>query len=242
MNVLGRKPVLELLQSDRPVKRVTIVLGTQGRIIGEIIKAAKAKNVRVDRIPSERAKQVIGPGNHQGVMAEVSPVTFHTLNDLNDTIPITHGLIVALDGVTDPHHLGAIARSALAAGCDAILLPERRGATPNDTALKASAGTMLRLPVIVETNLSRAIELLKKDGWWVHGTTGAEGSNLWDHTWDEMTVLVIGSEGEGISPRVLSFCDHQVRIPMAADVESLSASAAASVILFDIARKRGLEG
>jgi 23S rRNA (guanosine2251-2'-O)-methyltransferase len=240
MNVIGRKPVLELLQSGKAVKRVVLVLGSQGRIVGEILAAAKKKGVRVDRITSERVNQTFGRGNHQGVMAEISPVTYHSINDLNDSIPINNGLIIALDGVTDPHHLGAIARSALAAGADAILLQERRNALPNETSVKVSAGTLLRLPVIVESNLSRAIELLKKDGWWVHGTTGEAESILWDHKWDEMTLLVIGSEGEGLSQKVGELCDHQVQIPMDQEVESLSASAAASVILFDMVRKRSL--
>ncbi len=240
MNVIGRKPVLELLKSGKPVKRVVLVLGSQGRIIGEILAVAKSKGVRVDRVPAERADQVIGRGNHQGVLAEISPVTYHSIRDINDSIPINNGLIVVLDGVTDPQHLGAIARSALAAGADAIMLQERRGALPNDTSVKVSAGTLLRLPVIVETNIGRALELLKKDGWWIHGTSGEAESNLWDHKWDEMTLLVIGSEGEGMSQRVSEICDHTVRIPMESEVESLSASAAASVILFDIVRKRSL--
>lgn len=238
MNVIGRKPVLELLQSPRSVKRVVIVLGTQGRIIGDIISAAKAKGVRIDRIPPEKAKGVVGTGNHQGVMAEVSPMPLHKVTDLGGAIPVEHGLILVLDGITDPHHLGACARSALAAGCDALLVPERRGATPNDTAIKVSAGTLLRLPVIVEKNLPRALEELKQDDWWIHGTAGGESESLWDHAWDGKTVLVIGSEGEGMSRLVAEMCDHRVTIPMSGEVESLSASAAASVVLFDIARKR----
>ncbi|GBE29261.1 MAG TPA: 23S rRNA (guanosine(2251)-2'-O)-methyltransferase RlmB [Bacteroidetes bacterium] len=238
MNIIGRKPVLELLRSDKAVKRVVLVLGSQGRIVGDILSAAKSKGIRVDRVPSERATQVLGHGNHQGVLAELSPVTYYSIRDINDTIPIENGLIVVLDGVTDQHHLGAIARSALAAGADAIMLQERRGALPNEISVKISAGTLLRLPVIVETNISRAVELLKKDGWWVHGTFGEAGTDLWEHEWDEMTLLVIGSEGDGISHRVTEFCDHKVRIPMGNEVESLSASAAASVILFDIVRKR----
>lgn len=238
MNVIGRKPVLELLRSGRPVRRVAVVLGAQGKIIGEIIREAKACGVRVVRVPPDRAEAVLGRGNHQGVLAETAPVVFRALNEIGRGIELEYGLLLALDGITDPHHLGAIARSALAAGCDALILPERRGVLPNETAVKASAGTLLNLPVIVVKNLPRALERLQGDGWWVHGAAGGAGTSLSDHDWDDRTVLVVGGEGRGLSRRVGELCDHHVAIPMQAGVESLSASAAASVILFDLARKR----
>jgi len=236
--------VLELLQSGQPVQRVRIALGTQGRIIGEIIAEAKKQGVRVDRVPSDVAKRSFGAGNHQGVVAESAPTELLDLKDLGSKrAPIQSGLIIALDGVTDPHHLGAIARSALAAGCDALVMSDRRSAPLSETAVKASAGNLTRLPVIQVTSLGDAILRLKKEGWWAVGASGDTASDksvqLWDHEWDDRTVLVIGSEGEGMSHRVTKECDHLLVIPMLNNVESLSASAAASVILFDFARKQG---
>ncbi len=263
MRIIGRKPVLELLKSGKPVQRVRIALGTQGRIIGEIIAEAKKRGARVDRVSPDVAKRTFGHDNHQGVVADTAPTELLGLGDLGSKrAPVRNGLVVALDGVTDPHHLGAIARSGLAAGCDALLITARRSAPMTDTALKASAGTLTRLPVIQVSSLGDALNELKKSGWWIHGAAGSPGSEkvdgsraarseqrdksqedrkpkrLWDHAWDPRTVLVIGSEGEGLSHRVKKLCDHLVAIPMAANVESLSASVAASVILFDIARKR----
>jgi len=238
MRIIGRKPVLELLQSGAPVQRVSIALGTQGRIVGEIISEAKKRKVRIDRVPPNVAKKAFGPGNHQGVVAEAAPMPLRELKELGKSIPVKHGLLVALDGVTDPHHVGAVARSALAAGADAMLLPSRRSAPLTDVAIKASAGTLTRLPIVQAGNLSDALLLLQKDGWWIHGAAGGEGDGLWGHRWDERTVLVIGSEGHGLSQRVRKVCDALVQIPLAGEVESLSVSAAASVILFDIARVR----
>lgn len=232
--------MLELLQSGKPVQRVRVALGTQGKIIGEIIAEAKKHGVRVDRVPPDVVKRTFGEGNHQGVVAETAPTELLELKDLGSKrAPVRYGLVIALDGVTDPHHLGAIARSALAAGCDALVITARRAAPLSDTAVKASAGTLTRIPLIQINSLGDALTHLQKEGWWIHGAAGGPDSkSLWDHTWDDRTVLVIGSEGEGLSHRVKKLCDHLVAIPMEQHVESLSASAAASVLLFDIARKR----
>jgi 23S rRNA (guanosine2251-2'-O)-methyltransferase len=242
MRIIGRKPVLELLESGAPVQKVKVQLGTQGRVIGQIIKLAKSRGVPVDRVPPQVAKKAFGGGNHQGVIAETAPTPLRNLDELgSETVPVRYGLLVVLDGITDPHHLGAIARSALAAGCDGLVLPARRAAPVSDTAIKASAGTLTRMPIIQVTSLPDTLRHLKDQGWWIVGTEGAnKGSHsVWEHDWDKQTVLVIGSEGEGMSRLVGELCDHHVAIPMAADVDSLSASAAASVILFDVARKRG---
>jgi len=238
MRIVGRKPVLELLQSGKPVDKVRVVLGTQGRIVGEIIAEAKKRGIRVDRVNSEVARRTFGNSNHQGVVAEASPIQFYSLSDLDKKIPVRHNTLVALDGVTDPHHLGAVARSALGSGCDALILPARRSAPITDTALKASAGTLNRLPVIRVGNLSDTIIQLKKDGWWVHGAAGEGSKILWDHEWDKRNLVLIGSEGDGLSQRVRKLCDFLVQIPLESKVESLSVSAATSVILFDLYRKK----
>ncbi len=240
MRVIGRKPVLELLQSDKPVRKVLIVANAKGRIIGDIVREAKARKVRIDRIAPEQTGKLLGGGNHQGVGAEVSPVELLPLQALGGRkAPIESGMVVALDGVTDPHHLGAIARSGRGAGCDALILPARRSVQVNDIAIKASAGLLLQLPVIQTGNLSDALLQLKKQGWWVVGAAGEKSATVWEFEWPEKCVLVMGSEGEGLSQRVRKTCDSFVAIPLENNVESLSVSAAASVLLFDSARKRG---
>ncbi len=238
MDVIGRKPVLELLKSERPVQRVAVAIGTRGEIIGDILREAKRRGIRIDRIPQDRVKRVFPTGNHQGVLAETSPFKIRSLAELESgSLPVRHGLLVALDGVTDPYHLGAIARSAAAAGCDGLIQPQRRSAPLGDTAVKASAGMLLRLSVIGVKNLADALLALKKQGWWIYGTAMDGDGGLWDHEWPERSVIVFGSEGKGISHRVAQSCDAKLSIPMQPGVESLSVSAAAAVILFDRLRK-----
>ncbi len=239
MKVVGRKPVLELLESSSPVQRVSIMLETQGRIIGQIIALAKQRGIRIDRVPRERVKQVFGTGNHQGVMAEISPFALYNLNDLGTTkIPIRNNLLVALDGVTDPYHLGAIARNAFGAGGDALILPRRRNAPLTDTSIKTSAGTLLKLPVIMVGNLTDTLTRLKKDDWWIIGASGEGKTNLWRMDWNRKTALILGSEGKGLSLRVKAICDDLVSIPLNTALDSLSVSSAAAVILFEIVRQR----
>ncbi|MBZ0263331.1 23S rRNA (guanosine(2251)-2'-O)-methyltransferase RlmB [bacterium] len=237
MNIIGRKPVLEALEGDTPVRRVAIALGTQGRIIGQIIKAAKVRGIRVDRIPQNRIAKEFGNGNHQGVLAEVSPTKLYSLNDLGTTIPIKNNLLIALDGITDPFHLGAVARSARAAGCDALIMQDRRSAPLSEVAVKASAGHLTRIPIIQVTNISDTILSLKNMEWWIYGLAGEGAKSLWKHDWDGKICLVLGSEGKGLATRVENVCDQLISIPMLNGVESLSASSAASVVLFEVSRQ-----
>ncbi len=239
MNIIGRKPVLEALRSGQPISRIKLAIGVQGRIIGDILSEAKKQRIRIDRIPAERVNRDMGGGNHQGVIAEASPVEMFLPSDIGGkNIPIRYRLLVALDGVTDPHHLGAIARSAAGAGCDALLVPAHRSATMNETAIKSSAGLLLKLPFVQAGNLGNTLTKLRADNWWVVGADMRGDSNLWEYSWNRPTILVMGSEGKGLSSRIANLCDELISIPLESGVESLSVSAAASVILFDISRKR----
>ncbi len=239
MRVIGRKPVLELLQSDRPVQRLMVATNAQGRIIGDIINEAKRRQVRIDRVAPQQVSKIMGGGNHQGVAADVSPVQLLSLSKLGThAAPVEYGVIMALDSVTDPHHIGAIARSARGAGCDALLIPARRSAPITDTVIKASAGLLMQMPVIQVSNMSDALSSLKKDGWWITGAAGESGMSLYDYEWPDRVVIVMGSEGKGIGDRVRNTCDSLLRIPLENNVESLSVSAAASVLLFEAARVR----
>lgn len=239
LEVIGRKPVLELLESGKPVKRVSVSLGAQGRIIGQIISAAKERKIRIDRIEASRVNKVMGNGNHQGVMAEISPVKLHTLEELTDgAIPVKSGMILALDGVTDPHHLGASARSALAAGCDALLLTGRRSAPIRSTAIKASMGALLRIPVVEVVNLVNALNVLKDNGWWIYGAVMRSGESIWKTEWNDQCVVVIGSEESGLSQLTRKVCDKKVHIPMFGELDSLSVSVASSLFMFELARYR----
>lgn len=147
-------------------------------------------------------------------MAEISPVPIYRLEQfLQGKIGGNYGTLLVLDRVTDPHHLGAVARTALAAGCDALLISSRRSVSVTEVAIKASAGALLRLPVIVTGNLPSALRDLAKEDWWVYGAAGKEGKSIWSFDWPEKTVVVLGSEGEGLSRLVRERCDSLVHIP-----------------------------
>ncbi len=239
MKIIGRKPVLEALKSGENIRRVMVAINSRGRIIGEIISAAKSRDIRIDRIPPNNVKRSLGEGNHQGVAAELSPVKLHSLTSiLRQKVKTEYSTLIALDKVTDPYHIGAVARSALGAECDGLVLPQRNSGYVNETSVKTSAGALLKLPVIQVKNLSDALIELKDNGWWVYGTAGGGDKSIWDFDWPDKVVMVVGSEGKGISQRIANICDDIVTIPISNELESLSVSSAASVVLFEILRSR----
>ncbi|HET8901428.1 MAG TPA: 23S rRNA (guanosine(2251)-2'-O)-methyltransferase RlmB [Holophagaceae bacterium] len=149
-------------------------------------------------------------------------------------------LVLVLDGITDPHNLGAVLRSAAAAGVDGVVLPERRSAQVNETVVRASAGTAGRVPVARVVNLGRALDDLKDAGGWIYGLAAGSGSvDYLEEPFDRATVLVMGAEGEGLHQKIAERCDRLLRIPMPGEVESLNVSAAAAVALFRVIAVRG---
>lgn len=179
---------------------------------------------------------------HQGVLGEGEALSFSTLQDLVARLKTRGdaGLVLALDGVTDPHNFGAILRSAAAAGADGVVFPERRAAQINETVIRSSAGTAGRVPLVRVVNLGRALDDLKEAGCWVYGLSAGEGSRDYlGEAFDRSTVLVLGSEGEGLHQKIEERCDALLRIPMPGGIESLNVSAAAAVMLFRVLAKKG---
>jgi 23S rRNA (guanosine2251-2'-O)-methyltransferase len=178
---------------------------------------------------------------HQGVLGEGESLTFSVLEELTATLRGrgSAGLVLALDGVTDPHNFGAILRSAAAAGADGVVFPERRSAPINETVIRSSAGTAGRVPLVRVVNLGRALEDLKEAGCWIYGlSAGPASRDYLDEPFDRSTVLVLGSEGEGLHQKIEERCDGLLRIPMPGGIESLNVSAAASVMLFRVLARR----
>jgi 23S rRNA (guanosine2251-2'-O)-methyltransferase len=178
---------------------------------------------------------------HQGVVGEGSAFAYSPMEELMLALKAKGeaGLVLALDGVTDPHNFGAILRSAAAAGVDGVVIPERRSAQVNETVVRASAGTAGRVPVCRVVNLGRALDELKDAGAWIYGLAAGEGSRSYlDEPFDRCTVLVMGSEGEGLHQKIAERCDQLLDIPMPGGVESLNVSAAAAVALFRVLARR----
>lgn len=248
--LVGRNPVVEALRAHVPAKRLFIMnsLDADNRV-NEAARLAGDQGVEVSEVTRaelERRCDSNGqPGAaHQGIALQVRPYEYATPEDLLDRAQAADepALVVVLDGITDPHNLGAIARSAAAFGAHGIVIPERRTAGVNTTAWKTSAGTLARLPVAQATNLNRTLEAFKKEGLFTVGLDADGDVSLPGfHLATGPLVVVVGAEGKGLSRLVKENCDAVASIPITA-AESLNASVAAGVTLYEIARLRAEQG
>ncbi|MFO8098781.1 MAG: 23S rRNA (guanosine(2251)-2'-O)-methyltransferase RlmB [Salinibacter sp.] len=244
--LVGRQPVLEALERDRlGIEKVMLEQGATGERIGAIRQAAEARGAPVQYVPTTRLRHEAEGAAHQGVVAITAPIRYREADEMLSEIAPTWGvvkdkqpLLLAVDRVTDPRNFGAILRSAVAAGADGVLVPHRAMAPLNAAAIKASAGTAPRIPIARTDDLARVLEQVKERGYWVVGAEGTAETPYWSVDWDRPLVVVIGSEGEGLSPDVVAACDEQVAIPMRGPAESLNVSVAAGLLLFAAARPR----
>ena len=202
---------------------------------------ARAAGVTVHREPMDSLDRRAEGQRHQGVLGEGGVLKLDSMEALLDRVRAkgNAALVLVLDGVTDPHNFGAILRSAAGAGADGVVFPERRSAQVNETVVRASAGTAGRVPLVRVVNLGRALEELKEAGAWIFGlAAGPRSSDYLREPFDRATVLVLGSEGEGLHEKIAEHCDALLRIPMPGGIESLNVSAAASVMLFRVLARR----
>ena len=229
--LVGRNPIREALKAGRDMEKLLVA---KGELIGsarEIVAMAREQKIIVQEV--DRAHlDAMAPG-HQGLIAVVSAYAYKTVDDML-ALAKERGeepFLVILDGVTDPHNLGAIIRSAECAGAHGVIIPERRAVGLTPAAVKASAGAVEYLPVAREVNLTRTIERLKKEGVWIYGTA-MNGEDYRKVDYSGAKALVIGSEGEGMSRLVGESCDKVVTLPMKGKIESLNASVAAGILLY----------
>jgi 23S rRNA (guanosine2251-2'-O)-methyltransferase len=240
--VIGRHPIRELLRAGRPLHRLYVATNLDpDPLVDEVLELARAASVPVERRPRPELDELAPDLVHQGIVASAPPFTTVGLDDLLARAGSTGRppLLVALDGVTDPHNLGAIARTAEAVGAHGLLLPGRRIAPITPTAEKAAAGAFAHLPVAVVGNLARALEDLRQRGVWSLGLEGDRGEDLTTHPLaGEACVLVVGAEGAGLARLTRDRCDALVALPMRGQVGSLNASVAAGVALYTLLRAR----
>lgn len=250
--IIGRNPVREALaRGDGRIEKVLLQKGAHGSQIDAVRRAAKVAGIPVQVVPEVRINKLAPKATHQGVVAMASPVAYLELEDMLkqiapslDSVREQKPVLLALDGIEDPHNYGAILRSAVASGVAGVIVPDRGQAPLSSTAIKASAGTALRIPIARITNMADTLFSLKERGYWIIGLDGgpAEGqqerSTVWKYDWDRPIAAVVGSEGKGMRPRVRSQCDVLVSIPMAGDADSLNASVAAGIVLFEAAKTR----
>lgn len=209
--------------------------------IRELKERAIAVGLRIQSISGDSLAKLVGEVAHQGVVAAVRPLKTWDEHDLLENLALVSGepLLLVLDGVTDPHNLGACLRTAGAAGVHAVIIPKDRSAGVDGVARKVAAGAAEFVPVASVTNLARALEMLKERGIWVVGTDGGTSQTLYDADLKRPLALVLGAEGGGMRRLTRERCDFVVRIPMAGPIESLNVSVAAGVALFEARRQRG---
>jgi 23S rRNA (guanosine2251-2'-O)-methyltransferase len=242
--VLGRNPVVECLRARVPATALHVAIGTSAdERVAEAVQLAADAGVSILEVPRSDLDRIAGGALHQGLALQVPPYEYAHPDELLEAAADSGepGLIVALDGVTDPRNLGAVVRSVGAFGGHGVVIPQRRAAGMTAVAWRTSAGTAARVPVARATNLTRTLREYATAGYMVAGLD-AEGSVSLDEfeLAADPLVLVVGSEGKGLSRLVKQTCDVTVSIPMAGPVESLNASVAAGVVLAEVARRRRL--
>lgn len=244
--IFGVNPIVEALRSGRRcLQEITVASGAKDARLRELIELARKQNIPVRHATRHELDRMTRGATHQGVMARISGAEYADPDDLLDTIAQRVGstrepLALVLDGVEDPHNLGAILRTAECAGVDGVFVPERRAAGLTETVAKASAGAVEYLPVARATNLSRLLEELKKRNVWVVGTAIDAPANYADWDWTRPSGIVIGSEGTGLHRLVREHCDAVVKIPVFGQIDSLNVSVATGIILYEVLRQRSL--
>lgn len=244
--IAGRTPVREALErGDVPLEKVLLQRDVRGGGLEPLRKLATDRGVPVQFVPAGKLNQIAAGATHQGVVALAAAAPYADLDEMLSRIAPTldevrarKPLLVALDEITDPHNFGAILRSAVAAGAEGVIVPERNAAPLSATTVKASAGLALRIPVARVGNLATALEQVKERGYWVAGLDMDGDETVWSLDADRALVLVVGSEGRGLRDRVRATCDFVTSIPMRGDAESLNASVATGVALFAFTRDR----
>lgn len=235
--ICGRNPVIEALKSDSPLD--TIYIDGSGGSLNLIRRLAKEKGIVVKDADEKKLSRLSGGASHQGVVAEGACGQYVSLDDILSISREkgTKPFIIICDEIEDPHNLGAIIRTAETAGADGVIIPKRRSASLNATVFKTSAGAASYVPVARVSNLASCIDTLKDNGVWIYGTD-ASGTDYCDTDLTGSVALVIGSEGFGISKLIQQKCDFMIKLPMAGKINSLNASVAAGIFMYETVRQR----
>lgn len=239
----GRNPIIEALKSGREIEKLFIEDGNKTGSMNEIKKLAKSRGIVIQYVHKNKLNQMSNTNSHQGVIALSSS---HDYKNLEDIFAIAKRkgedpFIIILDEIKDPHNLGSIMRTAECVGAHGIIIPKRRSVGLTSTVAKTSAGAIEYMPVVKVSNIANTIDILKEEGIWIYGADMDGEKSYYDTNLIGPIALVIGSEGSGIGRLVKEKCDVLVRIPIKGKVSSLNASVAASIIMYDVNRQRGLE-
>ncbi|AEM79622.1 23S rRNA (guanosine(2251)-2'-O)-methyltransferase RlmB [Thermoanaerobacter wiegelii] len=237
--ILGRNPVIEAIKSGKEIEKI-YVSKTAGGNISKIINLAKEAGIVVSTTDNDILSKLAGSQNHQGVVAVGAVYKYFEVDDLLEYAEQRKEkpFLLILDEITDPHNLGAIIRSAEAFGVHGIIIPKRRAVGVNATVVKTSAGAVEHMRIAKVSNINNTIRGLKERGLWIVGTDVNAGKSFEELDYDFPLAIVIGSEGKGVSKLVLQNCDFVVKIPMKGKINSLNASVAASILIYQVVSKR----
>lgn len=238
--LIGRNPVLEALKAERPINKILAASGERKGSIREIIALAKEKRIIMQEVSISFLNQITNNENHQGIVALVSPFSYAEIEDILAAAGEKgeNPFVVIADEITDTHNLGALIRTAEAAGAHGLVIPKRHSVPITSTVAKASAGAVEYLPVARETNIVRCIEFLKKEGLWIIGADAEGSTSLYDVDFKVPAALVIGGEDKGIGRLVKENCDVIVNIPMRGRINSLNASVAGALLMYEVVKQR----
>ena len=235
--IFGVNPVKESLQGSRGAYNLYVQISASDHRVDKIIRLAEQRGVSVHRREKLDLTRMCASSHHQGIALEVEPFRYAELDDLLSAVATAESaLLVVLDGILDPHNLGALIRSAACAGALGVIIPKDRACGVTAAAEKSSAGAVETLPVVQVTNIAQALEAMKKVGCWVYGLDGDSRVSLFQTKFSGKVSLVIGGEGEGIRHLVRKQCDVVMAIPHFGGVSSLNASVAGGIAMFEIAR------
>jgi 23S rRNA (guanosine2251-2'-O)-methyltransferase len=240
--IVGRKPVLEALNSGEKIEQVFLLYGQRGGVIEAIRTAAKKRGIKISELSPDKYAKVSDNPNSQGVAAKIQQFKLYTLENLLDIPPKgEYPLLVILDSIQDPHNLGAIIRSAECSGADGIIITQHNSAPISDTVVKTSAGAIEHMRICSVGNLVNTLKILKEKGYWIFGSTLENAQNYTEPDYKLPAAIIFGNEEKGIRRLTAENCDVLVKIPMIGRTQSLNVSVSAGIILFEIIRKRQLD-
>ena len=240
--ICGRNPVLEALRSGREIDRLLVAHGTGGGSVTAIIAKCRAKGILIKEISPQKLDYYCGGANHQGVAVMFASQEYAAVEDMF-ALAETRGekpFLIICDEIEDPHNLGAIIRTAEATGVHGVIIPERRSASLNATVAKAACGALEYVPVARVTNIANTIDALKQRGVWVFGAD-MDGDDYTRTDFDTPCALVIGNEGKGIGALTAKKCDAIISLPMHGKINSLNASVAAGILMYEVVRSRNAD-
>lgn len=237
--IIGRQPLIEAIRSGRAVDKILFQRNVSGESIGDIRRLAKEYNIPIQQVPPEKMNSYTR-ANHQGVLAFAALVAYIDLQQVIDHVHANGGvpLFVMLDGVTDVRNIGAIARTALCCGAQALIIPEKGVGALNEEALKSSAGALEKINICRVSSLMKAVDELHLNGIKVFASEMTANISLHQLDLKEPSVVIMGSEDNGVYPALMKICDDTFKIPMAGDFESLNVSVAAGMILYEAMKQR----